>query len=651
MDPATLLALLRGLHLASTLSLLGVIGFIAWVLPAAKDEGRGMWAPLIRLWWVSGAAALVTGAAWFILQSVAIAGAASLVELAAALPVVGEHTRYGQTMLVRAGLLLAATLLASRSRFRLYLALVLSIVALGLQGFIGHAGAMSGRVGDGIMASESLHLAAAGLWLGALVPLGLSLGRLPPSAGAAVCERFSPIGLACVLVLAGTGLAQGSELIGSIPALFGTHYGRIALLKIGLFIVALALAALNRIWLTDRLTGGHGEEAELAVAQQPFHMMSWWNARTWLRLSVIIETLIGLAIILAAAFMASASPASHEQPIWPFSWRFSLVTVNEDADARREVIVSLGLIGVAVLLLVAAFIWGRFKLLALAVLAGTVAVRASSFTLLTVEAYPTSFQTSPTDFSASSIVRGQALYARDCVSCHGVAGKGNGPAASGLRIKPADLTMPHLWEHSDGALFWWVTHGIDDPEGGLAMPGFAMLSAADRWALIDYVRAHNAGVAMQLGAAAEVPVAAPALPVRCTGIKASRTTDLRGHVVHVVTDGTEMDQRPIPPQLGISVIPLDLRLNDGETTPPPPQGACVVATRAAWQAYAILANLPPDKLSGSEFLIGPDGWLRAERGPDKPNGWHTRDDLIATVRGICARPLHQTNRGEHEHHH
>ena len=34
-DADTLLALLRGLHLAATLSLLGVVGFIAWLLPAA----------------------------------------------------------------------------------------------------------------------------------------------------------------------------------------------------------------------------------------------------------------------------------------------------------------------------------------------------------------------------------------------------------------------------------------------------------------------------------------------------------------------------------------------------------------------------------------------------------------------------------------
>ncbi len=32
---ATMMALVRGLHLAATLSLLGTAGFLAWILPAA----------------------------------------------------------------------------------------------------------------------------------------------------------------------------------------------------------------------------------------------------------------------------------------------------------------------------------------------------------------------------------------------------------------------------------------------------------------------------------------------------------------------------------------------------------------------------------------------------------------------------------------
>jgi putative copper export protein/mono/diheme cytochrome c family protein len=642
---ATAMALLRGLHLAATLSLLGTVGFIAWMLPAAAVVTGALHHRLLRLWWVSGLVALLAGAAWFTLQAAAIAGTTTVSDALGALPLVAAHTRYGNILLARVGLLAAATGLActhavatrgprpatppNQGRWRtltLNLTLFLIIAALGLQGLVGHAGATAGAIGDGLVLSEALHLVAAGIWLGALLPLGFALRTLSPAGAASVCERFAPIGLACVLVLAGTGFAQGLQLIGSVPALFGTQYGHIALLKIALFLLALVLAGLNRLWLTDRLAAAAG-------------------ARRHLLLSVSVETCVGLAIVAAAAFMASSPPAVHTTPVWPFSWQFSLVTVNEDPEFRRDVIISLLAIGAAIASMAGSLLWRRLRLPALAVLLLAILLRGPSLTLLTAEAYPTSFQTSPTDFSAVSIARGQGLFAQNCVACHGPNADGNGPAAASLRIKPADLAQPHLWEHTDGELFWWLTHGVDDPEGGLAMPGFAAsLAEADRWALIDYVRAHNAGLTTQQDPAFGVPIRAPAIPVTCAGMTASTTADLHGHVVHVVAG--EATQIAIPPQAGISTI--DLALQDGAKPLP---GSCIAANPAAWSAYAVLANLPPDKLAGTEFLVDPDGWLRSVRRPGATGAWPASATLIAAIRGICASPIEQPNGGPHEHHH
>jgi putative copper export protein/mono/diheme cytochrome c family protein len=688
---ATTMALLRGIHLAAMLSLLGTVGFVAWTLPAASVLPDPLTRQLRLLAWTSGVIALLVGTAWFALQAATIAGAENPSDVLDALPVVVAHTHYGTILMVRFGLLVVATGLvfegrcfpgAVRSpawfglsgspiradagsgsadtpvhdeaaamgsrpdisagaaadraratglrgtgRFTLHLTLALCLIALGLQGLIGHAGATAGAIGDRLLLSEALHLAAAGIWLGALLPLWLSLCALAPGQAASVCERFSPIGLACVLVLAGTGFAQALELVGSLPGLFGTRYGHVALLKILLFLIALGLAACNRLWLTDHLA------AETA------------DARRHLLVSVCCETCVGVAIVTAAAFMASSPPAAHTTPVWPFSWQLSLVTVNEDPELRREVVISLVGIGAAVALVVASLLLRRLRLAALAILALAVVLRGPSLAMLTVEAYPTSFQTSPTGFSAASIAAGQTLFASNCVACHGREGEGNGPEAAGLRIKPADLTMPHIWEHSDGEMFWWLTHGIDDPAGGLAMPGFgSSLSADERWALIDYVRAHNAGFAMRRDPASDVPVRAPVLPVSCAGVGASTTADLRGHVVNIVAD--DAVELEVPPQSGVSTI--NLALLDGVRPTP---GACVAAAAAAWTAYAVLADLPPDNLAGAEFLVDPDGWLRVVHRPGEPGGWLTTDDLIAAVRDMCANPIQQPSGNQHEHHH
>jgi putative copper export protein len=371
MDPAPFLALSRGLHMAAILSFLGVGGFIAGILPAAGEDGKVMLPRLIRLWRANGLIALLSLMAWFVLQSAVIAGAADFAGVAAAVPVVAAHTRYGNVVVCRLVLLLLATLLAGGSGVRLYSALALIAVALGMQGLVGHAGALGGQIGALVVASEALHLLAAGLWLGALMPLWLGLDSLPASSAAAVCVRFSPIGVGCVLLLASTGLAQGMELIGSFGGLFGTSYGRFAMLKIALFLVALGLAALNRLWLTDRLAAqgladrlaaqgltdrlaaqgltdrlaaqgltdrlaAQGLTDRLAAqgladrlaAQGLADRLAAQGltrcltarvayARRHLMVSVCFETLLGLAIVTAAAFLASSPPATHQMSTRP----------------------------------------------------------------------------------------------------------------------------------------------------------------------------------------------------------------------------------------------------------------------------------------------------------------------------------------------
>ena len=87
---------------------------------------------------------------------------------------------------------------------------------------------------------------------------------------------------------------------------------------------------------------------------------------------------------------------------------------------------------------------------------------------VSVDAYPTTYRRSTVPYHAVSIANGAALYRAHCATCHGAAGRGDGPGGAGLPRRPADLTAPHTAEHTAGDMFWWLTHGI--PAGG--MPPF-----------------------------------------------------------------------------------------------------------------------------------------------------------------------------------
>ena len=107
-----------------------------------------------------------------------------------------------------------------------------------------------------------------------------------------------------------------------------------------------------------------------------------------------------------------------------------------------------------------------------------------------VDAYPTTYLANPIPSTPEALVQGQHVFQQHCAVCHGRDGHGDGPAAAGLNPTPADLTAAHVDDHTDGDLFWWLTHGIP----GTAMPPWQeQLSEPERWMVVHYIRSLRHG--------------------------------------------------------------------------------------------------------------------------------------------------------------
>ena len=85
-------------------------------------------------------------------------------------------------------------------------------------------------------------------------------------------------------------------------------------------------------------------------------------------------------------------------------------------------------------------------------------------------------------------VRGAALYAEQCASCHGAAGLGDGPAARGMEPPPANF---HDRDRMAGRGLFEVYNTVTLGVKGTAMPAFDKLGDDDRWALAAHVLAFS----------------------------------------------------------------------------------------------------------------------------------------------------------------
>jgi putative copper resistance protein D len=100
-----------------------------------------------------------------------------------------------------------------------------------------------------------------------------------------------------------TGLVNAFYLVGSVAALLDTDYGRLLAVKVALFVVMVAIAAINRFRLTPELV----PDATLAPARQVLRR---------LRRNAVVEIVLG-AVIIAIVAKLGVTPPAFEQETKP----------------------------------------------------------------------------------------------------------------------------------------------------------------------------------------------------------------------------------------------------------------------------------------------------------------------------------------------
>lgn len=89
----------------------------------------------------------------------------------------------------------------------------------------------------------------------------------------------------------------------------------------------------------------------------------------------------------------------------------------------------------------------------------------------------------PVEVSEESIAQGLVIYKKNCRSCHGRNGDGQGVEAADLKTPATDFTNPSFIDKTDGSIFWKISEGRND------MEAFRSIIEEDEiWTVIIYIK-------------------------------------------------------------------------------------------------------------------------------------------------------------------
>jgi len=138
-------------------------------------------------------------------------------------------------------------------------ALLAAGAALVIPGLGGHAAQYSPR-GVSLLL-DATHLLAGGVWIGGLIGLSAIAavaGTRRVASMVVLVPRFSRVAFVSVMTLITTGTIAAIIRLPTLSSLFDTGYGQALVVKIGLLLVAMSLAAVNLLRTKPRLEASRG---------------------------------------------------------------------------------------------------------------------------------------------------------------------------------------------------------------------------------------------------------------------------------------------------------------------------------------------------------------------------------------------------------
>ena len=303
---ATLTAVLvaaRFVEFVAVMAVLGTALFPFYALPPQQETMAGVAAAARRILIVAAGAALLAALGWATTTFVGMSGAVSELADPASLSAFFFATSFGGVWLLRLVAAMALSGVAVLLRDRLFernltTALIAALAAglLASQAWIGHPAALVGAARSFVIAAYGVHVLAAGIWIGGLVPLGLVLAFARRGGAKAVAvaqhalRRFSTVGMIAVAVLLAGGIINAFSRLGSLAAFTNSAWGQVLAFKILVFLALIAGASVNRFMLLPLL------------AKRPATTLAG------LARSIAIEQALGLSALAAAALLGILAP-------------------------------------------------------------------------------------------------------------------------------------------------------------------------------------------------------------------------------------------------------------------------------------------------------------------------------------------------------